>query len=252
MENIQVFRDAIKEQKIVKGIVKMIEFNNILEQEVAYVDIQGTQGLILLEEADNRDTLKTLYPLVGREVYVTIKEIDVDNDTLICSRKEAQNLMYDGIVEGLKEGKAIDAEITNFTEFGAFVEFKGISGLLRNADFSQDHTSVSDVCHLGETVKVTLKNESENKNLLFEAVEKYCEPTIMSFDKFKPGQVILGEVSSVKTWGAFVNIAPGLDALCSIPTFGEVDMGSRVTMRITKVFPEEQRVRGKILRILPN
>jgi small subunit ribosomal protein S1 len=191
---------------------------------------------------------KSLVSFVGRDVSFIIKEVDEDNNRLFLSRKEAQAILRPTVMKELQSGAVVGTRVVNLLPYGAYLEYKGISGLLKNVDFSLDHTAVKDVLNLGDIVNVKLKNTSNNDKISFEVVEKYSNPTIMDLDVFERDQVVLGIIRNIKPFGAFVNVAPGHDALCPIPTTREIEEGMKVAIRITKVDKENGRIRGKIVR----
>ena len=167
---------------------------------------------------------------------------------MFLSRKEAQEILRPEAMEELESGAVVGAKVVNILPYGAYLEYKGVSGLLKNTDFSNDHTAIEDVLNLGDIINVKLRNISESGKIYFEVVEKYSNPTVVDFDIFERNQVVLGTIKNIKPFGAFVNIAPGLDALCPIPTTREIEEGMKVAVRITKVDKEKERVRGKIVR----
>jgi small subunit ribosomal protein S1 len=117
-------------------------------------------------------------------------------------------------------------------------------------EFSNDHTVISDVYKVGDTVKVKLHKVTSTKRILVEAVEKYCNPTAVDFDTFAPNQVVYGRIRTIRTWGCYVCIAPGLDALAPIPGEFDIQEGDTVLLKTTKVDPEQRRVRGKVLKVI--
>lgn len=250
MSKFDMYKQAQEEKQVLKGLVKIVQYDEELESDVLILDLDGVKAIIKREEVDLEVEWKSLVGFLGREVYFTVLEVDEENDRLFCSRKEAQKIKKDEIVERLTEGEVFTAQIINILKYGAYVEIEGVTGLLKNVDFAEDYTAVGDILKVGDKVNVKLKKITENDKLTFEAVEKYKNPTIMEFDMFERNQVVLGVVRNVKPWGAYVNIAPGLDALCPIPGTGELEEGMKVSFRITQVRKDEQRVRGKIVRIL--
>lgn len=250
MNKLNVFRKAMENKEIMKGVVKLVQYNKDLGTDILALDLDGVKGVIVREEADHEVKWKSLVGFIGREVNFIVKSIDEETGTVFCSRKEAQEILKGEIIERLCEGEVFNAKIVNILKYGAYVEIEGISGLLKNVDFADDYTAIEDVLKVGDTVNVKLKKVSANDKLIFEAVEKYKNPTIMEFDMFERDQVVLGVVRNVKPWGVYVCIAPGLDALCPIPGTGEIEEGMKVSFRITQVKPEEKRVRGKIIRTL--
>ena len=241
---------AMEDKKILRGLVVLTQYNEELDTEMLLMDLEGIKGIITREEVDYQMEWKSLVRFVGQEIYFTVKEVDEENNIVYCSRKEAQELMEEEIIERLKNGEIFEATITGIVRYGAYVDINGIYALLRNVDFSDDHVKVGDVLKVGDKIKVKLQNVSENKRLRVEAVEKYELKTVMNFDAFERDQVVLGVVNGIKPWGAYVTIAPGLDALCPIPLIGEIEEETKVSFRITQVQKDKERVRGKIVRIL--
>lgn len=250
MSKFSIYEKAMNSKEIVKGLVKVVQHNAELDTDVLLLDLDGVKGIIVREEVDMEVEWKSLVGFLGREVSFVVKEIDRDAGVVICSRKDAQVILKEEVVERLREGEVFNAQVINVLNYGAYVEIDGVTGLLKNVDFADDYTTVGEVLKVGDSVNVKLKKISSNDRLIFEAVEKYQNPTIMGFDMFERDQVVLGVVRNVKPWGVYVCIAPGLDALCPIPGTGEVEEGMKVSFRITQIKPEEQRVRGKIVRIL--
>ena len=241
---------AMEDKKILRGLVVLTQYDEKLDTEMLLMDLEGIKGIITREEVDYQMEWKSLVRFVGQEIYFTVKEVDEENNIVYCSRKEAQELIEEEIIERLKNGEIFEATITGIVRYGAYVEINGIYAILRNIDFSDDYVKVGDVLKVGDKIKVKLQNVSENKRLRVEAVEKYELKTVMNFDAFERDQVVLGVVNGIKPWGAYVTIAPGLDALCPIPLIGEIEEGTKVSFRITQVQKDKERVRGKIVRIL--
>jgi len=250
LKNLSAFEKAMEEKEILKGIVKIVQYHNELGTDVIIVDLNGVQGIIPRDEVDLEVEWKSLVGFIGREVSVVVKEVDEEKGVVYCSRKEAQAMQKEDIIKRLRDGEIFNAQIVNILKYGAYVEIEGVTGLLKNVDFAEDYTTIGEVLKVGDTVNVKLKKVSSNGRLIFEAVEKYKSPTIMDFSMFQRDQVVLGSIRNIKSWGVYVNIAPGIDALCPVPATGELQEGMKVAFRINKVRPEERRVRGKIVRIL--
>lgn len=243
------------EGRVLKGRVKLVEENrkehpnkygtDILQLEL----VDGLKGIIKREDLDVRVIKQSLVPYVGKQVKFIIKDIEEDG-TLICSRKEVKEAQRDELIKKLEAGETFDAKITHIERFGAYCNINGTSVVLRNMDFSDDHTIISDVYKIGDTVKVKLHKVATTKRILVEAVEKYCNPTIVDFSTFSPNQVVYGRIRTIRVWGCYVNIAPKLDALAPIPDGFEIEEGMSVLLRTTKVDAEQGRVRGKIIQIV--
>ena len=250
MKQLNAFKKALETKKIMKGMVKYVQFHKELDTDVLVVDLDGVKVVIVRDEIDAELNWKSLVSFVGREVNFTIQSIDEEAGILFGSRKEAQQIQKDVVVERLMEGEIFSATVVNILNYGAFVDIEGISGLIKNVDFAEDYTTIGDVLKKGSKINIKLKKVTNTNKLIFEAVEKYRNPTIMNFDEFEPNQVVYGVIRDIKPWGVYVCIAPGLDGLCSIPPTGEIEQGMKVSFRIVTVNKEEQRVRGKIVKSL--
>ena len=244
------YQEKIGTKEILKEVVKLVHFDDKLNTDVLVLDLDGARGVIVKDEVDNKLKLKSLVNFVGREVNFVIKSIDEETGTIFCSRKEAQDILEEETMMRLLDGEAFNAKIINILKYGAYVEINGVTGLLKNTDFAEDYTAIDEILKLGDTIKVKWKKISSNNNIIFEAVNKYKSPTIINIDMLEPNQVILGVVRSIKPCGVFVQIAPNLDALCSMPSTGELDEDMKVQFKINKIIREEGKVRGKIIKVL--
>ena len=252
MANVELLKKYEKfkeEKKILKGIIKIVQFDEDLESDVLVLDLDGLKGVILKKEVDANLKLKSLVNFVGREVFFVVTKVDHASGIVFCSRAIAQKITEEEIMNRLQDGEAFNAQIINILKYGAYVEIEGVTGLLKNVDFAEDYTTIGEMMSVGDFIQVKMKRFSENGRILFEAVKKYKSPTIMSIDSFEKNQVVLGVVRSIKPWGVFVQIAPNLDALCS-PDAVELEEDMKVSVKITKVITEEKKVRGKILNVL--
>ncbi|ADO59521.1 S1 RNA-binding domain-containing protein [Paenibacillus polymyxa] len=250
MNNFAQYEKAMKENTVLKGLVKVVQFDHELNTDVLILDLDGTKGMIVREDVDMEVNWKSLVGFIGREVSFIVKEIDRDKGVVICSRKDAQEIMKSIITERLTEGEVFSAKIVNILKYAAYVEIEGVTGLLKNVDFADDYTTIAEKLKVGDTVNVKLKKISSNRRLIFEAVEKFRNPTIMEFSMFERDQVVFGIVRNVQPSCVYVCIAPGFDALAPLPLTGEIEEGMKVSFRITQVRADENRVRGKIVRIL--
>ena len=209
-----------------------------------------SRGIIKKEDVDYEVEWNSLVGFIGRKVYFMVTEVDEENDIVYCSRKLAQEKMAPDVIERMATGEPINATISGLVNYGAYMEIDGIYAMLKNSDFSDDHVPVRDVHKVGDTIQVRFKSVSESDRVSVESVDKYILESVLKFDSFERDQVVLGKVNGVKSWGAYVTIAPGLDALCPIPETGEIEEGTKVSFRIMQVREDEKRIRGKILRIL--
>jgi small subunit ribosomal protein S1 len=249
-KSLNFFKKAKEEEKILKDVVVLTQVDKETNEEVLVLDFKDYKGIIRKDEIDMFMPWKSFVRFVGKEIDFVVTEIDTENKVIYCSRKKAQDKMCSETMTKLSQGEVMEATISGIVKYGAYVEVAGVYGLVKNADFSDYHIPIGDVLKVGDKMKVKLKKVSENEKITLEPIEKHVVQTIMSFDAFERDQVVLGEVTGVKPWGAYVNIAPGLDALCPIPPTDDIEVGMKVSFRITKVKEDEGKVRGKIVKVL--
>lgn len=245
-------KEAIEKGTVFNGMVRLVQRSELLNTDILMTELNGMQVIIAREEVDMRDVKTSLVNYIGRKISFVIVSVDEDKGVLIASRKVVQEKQRDALIAELEAGTEFEAKITKILPFGAYVEIKGIAVLLRNSDFAEGYTALREVSKVGDVLQVKLAKVTKNNRILVQAVEKYKTDSPMNLENFEPNQVVLGRIRSVKPWGCFVCIAENIDALCPIPGTIEVEEDMRVSFRITQVRKEEEKVRGKIINILPD
>lgn len=246
VEELKEFKE--KKSPVIVSVQKTFH-DEALDTDVLEFDLEGVRAIMPREEYDLRPFTNSLVPFVGRKMRVLVKDV-TDEGLVVCSRKLLQEEKRNELVTRFLNEEVIPAKIVHFVKFGAYVEIDGVSMLLQNENFSTDYTSIREVHEIGDEIKVKLSHISQNGNLFAEAAEPYTSDVKADLSEFKRDQVVVGRIRNTKSFGVFVCIAPGLDALCPTPESEEVDIDSIVQFRITKVDEGEGRVRGKILRVL--
>lgn len=249
-EVLEKFEKFMEEGRPLVSTIRMTKNDAELDTDVLMLDFDGVVAYVPREEFDIRPVKNSLVKYVGKKIRVVVKEIREDG-LVICSRKMLLEEQRAKLLERMATGETVIARIKTFTKFGAYVQVDGISFLLQNKHFSEDYTTISEVMQKRDEVEIKLLRVNQNGNLFAEAAQKYKSDTVVSLDMFERDQVVVGTIRNIKPFGVFVCIAPNLDALCPTPEDVEIDMGMKVQFRITKVANEEGKVRGKILRVLP-
>lgn len=242
---------AKKNKTVLNGVVKMVQANPETQEEELVVDYNGVKCIIPRGEIDSTVKFKSLISFVGTNVSFIVNKVFKNSNLCIVSRAAAQKTTVPEVLEKLEDGECFEGRIINILPYGAYVEINGVTGLMKNADFAEDFTSIRDVRHVGDKVMIKLRGKSKNNTLLFEAVTKYISPTAIRKEDLEVGQIVLGVVRSKQPWGIFVNVAPGLDALVD-SEFVEVEEDQKVSVKIKtiKQDADKLKVRGKIVSIL--
>lgn len=244
------FKKIMEERVSLKGLVRYIEANKELGEDVLVLEHELTKAYIPRSEISIRPFKNSLIRFVGTEVEFIVKEVK-ENGTLICSIKEVEEAKLIELSNEIAENPQAEYEavVTYAVRYGVYVSVNGVNALLPNREFALDYTNANEILKIGDTVKVKIQKINGAK-VVVEAVEKYCAETNITIDDFQPNQIVLGTVRTVKTDKVFTCIAPNLDVLSSVPLYFEVREGDRVKVKINQI-REDGRLRGKIVKVLP-
>ena len=163
---------------------------------------------------------KDLAKFKDQEIEFVITEFDPkkrrvigNRKTLLVSQKaEAQKALFDKIAEG----DVVEGTVKNVTDFGAFIDLGGVDGLLHISEMSWGRVeSPKKVFTVGQTVKVYIKSISESKvalSMKFADENPWKDAEV----KYAVGNVVTGKVARMTDFGAFIELAPGVDALLHV------------------------------------
>jgi len=217
----------------------------------------GEKCVIYANEADADAVRPRMMNLMGRKVPFVVTAAEPENDRLIASRKKAQQALKLVMMQDLANGRIYEGTVTGFSRFGAYIEVNGVTGHLRNSDFSTDHSDVREYLSVGNPIEVKCKEFSSEGYIYWEVMSKVHRTKPISHD-FEPDTVVLGRAVRINQFqrgvGAFVNLQTGIDALCSLPREIEVEEDARVSVKIETVTPgakptDTPRIRGRIVRV---
>ena len=163
---------------------------------------------------------KDLSKFKDQEIEFIITEFDPRKRRIIGNRKtilverkaEAQQALFDRIAVG----DVVEGTIKNVTDFGAFVDLGGVDGLLHISEMSWGRVeNPKKVFTVGQPVRVFIKNISETKIALSMKFDDE-NPWNGATEKYAVGNVVKGVVARMTDFGAFVELAPGVDALLHV------------------------------------
>ena len=209
-----------------KRLEEAFENNEVLTAKVSQVLAGGVvvnldESRVFIPASLISDTFeKDLSKFKDQEIDFVITEFDPRKRRIIGNRK---TLLVAQKVEAQKEilgkiavGDVVEGTIKNVTDFGAFVDLGGVDGLLHISEMSwgrvENHKKVYTV---GQTVKVFIKSINETKIALSMKFDD-ANPWNGASDKFAVGNVVTGKVARMTDFGAFVELAPGVDALLHV------------------------------------
>ena len=242
------FKEAQKKGAIITGFVRM-----------AREGVENKELLHLVLIADNKKVIvpaEEVVPLpyenrisayVGLEMEFIVTEIAEDG-TIYGSNKKAMEKKTKPIYDALYNGEVIEGVITNILNYGAYISLGGVPVLMKNMDFSDDGTAISEKYKELSTIRVKYHKTSSNGTIIVKPEKRHRGFKSVKYEDFTVGMVCLGKVMKLSSDRAYVNIAPSLDALCSVPKFScSFQEGDIVRITIIKKFDDTKRVRGKII-----
>ena len=163
---------------------------------------------------------KDLEKFKDQEIEFVITEFDPKRRRIIGNRKslllEKKAELQKELFDHIKVGDVIEGTVKNVTDFGAFVDLGGIDGLLHISEMSWGRVeNPKKVFTVGQAVKVFIKDINETKIALS---MKFPEdnPWNGAEEKFAVGNVVTGKVARMTDFGAFVELASGVDALLHV------------------------------------
>ncbi|CCL32504.1 TPA: S1 RNA-binding domain-containing protein [Clostridioides difficile] len=263
-ESLERYKNYMEEKKVLSGTVRLVKFNEELNSDILIIILEdGGEVIIKREDIDIRQTKRSLTPYLFKKIEFIIIDIIESGENevkILASRKEIKEKHKDQLIKKLEEGEEFEAKVVHLEKYGAYLEINEIGVTIRNTEFSDDYTNVSDIYKVNDVIKVKLFKVNSNKRIYVEAVEKYKSNAIIDMDSFTTGSVVIGSVRTIRTDDCFVCIAPNLDVLSPIPTFSDYELveGDKVSLLIKKVETKQDpnsekliyRIKGKIIRIL--
>lgn len=236
----------------VKGkLVSLVPYGAFMEIE------SGIEGLIHVSEMSWTKTINDPSELVkkGDEVEAIVLSIQKDEGKISLGMKQLEKNPWDEVEKKYPIGSSVTAEIRNLTNYGAFVELEpGIDGLIHISDLSwiKKVSHPSEVFKKGDKVDaVVLSVDKENKKITL-GVKQLSENPWENTEKMMPvGSLVKGIVTKITAFGAFVELASGLEGLIHVTElsdkpFGKVEevisKGQEVTAKVIKLDPEHKKI----------
>ena len=163
---------------------------------------------------------KDLSKYQGQEIEFVISEFNPRRNRIIGDRRQllvaAKAEMQKELFEKIKAGDTVTGVVKNVTDFGAFIDLGGVDGLLHISEMSWGRVeNPKKVFKVGEELKVLVKEINETKvGLSLKFPES--NPWVNAAEKYAVGNEVSGKVARMTDFGAFVELAPGVDALLHV------------------------------------
>jgi small subunit ribosomal protein S1 len=187
----------------------------------AFIDLGGIDGLLHISDmAHGRVNKPEDVLAVGQEVQVRILKIDPETRKLSLGLKQLQPEPWETAADRFAVGQRVTGTVTRIMDFGAFVEIEpGVEGLIHISEMSwgKKVRHPSDVVKPGDRVDAAiLAIKPEEKRISLGLKHALDNPWLEVPQKFPVGSQIEGQVSKIMAFGAFVQIAEGIEGLVHI------------------------------------
>lgn len=225
------------------------------------VEISGKRAFCPVGQIDAKFVEDTS-SFVGRTLNFLVERVEEGGRNIVVSRKALLNRERRekalATIKELELNKKYTAVITRVADFGAFADIGGLEGLIPRSEISHGHIDrVSDVVSTGDRVEVVLLsfeiNEADllKSKLSFSLKKTKEDPYTLHWSKIQEGATLEGRVVRLESFGAFVELFPGIDGLIHISELSEhrvahpkevLQIGDAVTVRVVSVDSEEKRI----------
>ena len=193
----------------------------------------------------------------GRTLAFEIVEIEPSENRLILSRKNLvaaeKAAKRAAVFEAIQEGSVVTGKVARLTNFGAFIDLGGVDGLVHISQISHEHVAkASDKLKVGEEVQAkVISVDPESGRVSLSIKDTLAGPWDNIEERAAVGSVLDGLVKRLTTFGAFVELFPGVEGLVHISQIAHQHIatphevlkeGQEVQVKVLEVHPEQQRI----------
>src|SRR3954454_6339068 len=208
--------------------------------------------------------VQDLDEFLGQELRSNVIELNWSRNNVVLSRRavleDERKEMRQAILDRLNPGDVVDGQISNIVDFGAFVDLDGMDGLIHISELSWSHVNhPSEVLEIGQTVQVkVLDIDRERQRISLGLKQTQADPWQQVLESHGEGDTVEGKVTKVVTFGAFVEILPGVEGLVHISELAQhhvenprevVAQGQDVKVLILEVDAERRRLSLSMKRV---
>ena len=262
----------LETEKSYEYLQEMLDNDEVIEAKVTevvkgglVVDV-GQRGFVPASLIST-DFIEDFSVFEGQTIRLKVEELDPKNNRVILSRKAVEQAENDvkkaSLLDSLNEGDVIKGKVARLTNFGAFVDIGGVDGLVHVSELSHEHVqSPEDVVSVGQEVDVKVKSvEKDSERISLSIKDTLPTPFENIKGKFHENDVIEGKVIRLANFGAFVEIAPGVQGLVHISEIAHkhigtpsevLEPGQQVSVKILGIDEENERISLSIKATLPN
>jgi small subunit ribosomal protein S1 len=210
----KLMKELAKDQ-VRKGVVKNItDFG-------AFIDLGGVDGLLHITDMSwGRISHPSEMVQIGMELEVKVLDIDWERERISLGLKQLQAYPWKDVADKFPVGTRVSGKVVSITNVGAFIELQpGIEGLVHISEMSwtRNVRHPSKLVSIGESIEaVVLKVDPTEEKISLGMKQTEQDPWMVLPVKYPVGTRLNGKVRNLTSFGAFVEIEPGIDGLIHI------------------------------------
>jgi small subunit ribosomal protein S1 len=250
----------VQEGDIVSGTVRS------LAEYGAFVDLGGVDGLLHVSDiAWSRVNNPADVLSVGQTVEVKVLKIEPEKRRISLGLKQLQPQPWDSVADKYTVGDKIQGTVSRLTDFGAFVELEpGVEGLIHISEMSwaKKVRKPEDIFKPGESVEaVILGVKLDERRISLGFKQLLADPWSEASQRFSAGSVIEGPVTSFTKFGAFVQVADGIEGMIHISEITSdrrlnhpqeaLKVGEIVKAQVLEVDKDKRQLKLSIKQLIP-
>jgi small subunit ribosomal protein S1 len=250
----------VKEGEIVSGTVRS------LADYGAFIDLGGVDGLLHVGEISwSRIGNPADVLTVGQQIEVKVLKIDPEKRRISLGMKQLQPHPWDAVPGKYKLGERVTGKVTRATDFGAFVELEpGIEGLIHISEMAwgKKVRKATDVVKPGETVEAVILGISvPERRISLGLKQAFGDPWAEAARNLQPGSQVEGPIVSFTKFGAFLQIAEGVEGMIHISEISvdkrlnhpsdALRLGEQVKAQVLSLDSEKRQLRLSIKKLVP-
>lgn len=190
--------------------------------------------------------LEKLKRLMGVKLTVKVINMDESEGRLILSEKEAQREEREKVLQTLEVGKIIHGTISGVVDFGIFVNYNGVEGLVHISEIDWGHVSnPNDYGKVGDEADVVVIG-IDGEKISFSIKRLTPDPWIVASKKYSLGDKVTGTVNKITDYGVFVKLEESISGLIHI---SELSEGKDVEVRPSSLVSVGQEVECYIINL---
>jgi small subunit ribosomal protein S1 len=235
------------EQKFIDGEIINAEVKDVVKGGLV-IDL-GVRGFVPASLVEDH-FVESFEDYKGKVMTFKIVEMEKDKNRLILSHravvKEQKEFHKKDVLDQIHPGDELSGTVQRIAAFGAFVDIGGVDGLVHISQLSHEHVDqVSDVVKEGQEVKVkVLSVDRDSERISLSIKDTLVGPWEEIEDKAPRGSVLTGTVKRLVTYGAFVEVFPGIEGLVHISQISHSHIGTP-----HELLEEGQEVQVKVLDV---